>query len=98
MQSLDPTHAKDSYTTIDLVKYFENIYARTFHGQVLRGFDPQLVSDMQKVYTEYREGVMKIEQTYLRLFRTAFYRDLKFQMDAKINESLSLEVVKAAKG
>jgi hypothetical protein len=39
MQSLDPTHAKDSYTAIDIVKYFENIYARIFHGQVLKGFN-----------------------------------------------------------
>ena len=73
MQSLDSTHAKDLYTTIDLVRYFENIYARTFHGQILGGFTPELVSSMQKVYAEYREGIMKIDQTYLRLFRTAFY-------------------------
>lgn len=52
---------------------------------------------MQKVYSEYREGVMKIDHTYLTLFRTAFYKDLKFQMDAKINESLGLEVVKPAR-
>jgi hypothetical protein len=52
---------------------------------------------MQKVYSEYREGVMKIDHTYLTLFRTAFYKDLKFQMDAKINESLGREVVKPAR-
>jgi hypothetical protein len=50
MKSLDPTHAKDSYTAIDIVRYFENIYARTFHGQILSGFSPDLVTSMQKVY------------------------------------------------
>ena len=49
MKSLDPTHAKDSYTAIDLIRYFENIYARTFHGQILSGFSPDLVTSMQKV-------------------------------------------------
>jgi hypothetical protein len=52
---------------------------------------------MQMVYAVYREGVMKNDQTYQRLFRTAFYRDLLFQMDAKINETLGLEVVKPSK-
>jgi hypothetical protein len=97
MKSLDTTHAKDSYTAIDIVRYFENIYARTFHGQILSGFSPDLVTSMQKVYAVYREGVMKNDHTYQRLFRTAFYRDLVFQMDAKINETLGLEVVKPSK-
>jgi hypothetical protein len=64
MKTVDPTHAKDSYTSVDVVKYFENIYARNFHGQSLPGFTPQLIDSLQKLFAEYKEGVMKIDPTY----------------------------------
>ena len=93
MKSIDYAHAKDSYTTIDVVKYFENIYARIFHGQVISGFSPDLMASLQKLYKDYREAIMKADQTYQRLFRTAFYKDLLMLFNAKINETLDLEVV-----
>lgn len=43
MQGIDPTHAKDSYSTLDAIRYFENIYARIFHGQIISDFSPDLV-------------------------------------------------------
>jgi hypothetical protein len=61
---VDKTYSKEFYSSIDVVKYFENIYARTFHGQQINEFSPELVENLQKIYSEYREGIMKIDQTY----------------------------------
>ena len=87
-------HGKTASTSIDVVKYFENIYARNFHGQVIEGFTPELIENMKNIYGEYRKGVISMDQTYQRLFLTGFYQNLKFMFDAKINETLGLEVVK----
>ena len=76
-----------------MVKYFENINARTFHGEQINGFSAEMVENLQKIYSEYKEGMMKIDQTYQKLFVTGFFVDLKFLFDVKINETLGLPVI-----
>ena len=43
MKIVEKDHAKDSYTPMDLNKYFDNIYARNFALLDTPGFSPSLV-------------------------------------------------------
>ena len=43
MKTVEKDHAKDSYTSIDVAKYFDNIYARSFALLDTPGFTNDLV-------------------------------------------------------
>ncbi len=43
MKTIEKDHAKDSYTSIDVNKYFDNIYARSFALLDTPGFTPDLL-------------------------------------------------------
>jgi hypothetical protein len=43
MKTVEQDHAKDSYTSIDVAKYFDNIYARSFALLDTPGFTNDLV-------------------------------------------------------
>lgn len=43
MKTVEQDHAKDIYTSIDVAKYFDNIYARSFALLDTQGFTNDLI-------------------------------------------------------
>ena len=54
-------NGKTASSTIDVVKYFENIYARKLHGYVIEGFTPELVENLKSIYAEYTKSIINMD-------------------------------------
>ena len=64
MKTVEKDHAKDSYNSIDVNKYFDNIYARSFGLLDTPGFSKDLVQNMQILVSDYRQRLISINQQY----------------------------------
>jgi len=92
MKTLENDHAKDSYNTIDVNKYFDNIYARSFGLLDTPGFSQELVRDMLTLVAEYRQKMQALNPQYTQIFHTPFFNDLNELFKIHMNTTLGLEV------
>ena len=81
MKTVEQDHAKDSYTSIDVNKYFDNIYARNFALLDTPGFTNDLVQELQLLIADYRLALIKANTTYAQTFVTPFFQELKGLFD-----------------
>lgn len=58
MKTVEQDHAKDSYTSIDVSKYFDNLYARSFALLDTPGFTNDLISELQILVADYRQALI----------------------------------------
>jgi hypothetical protein len=54
MKTVDQVHAKDSYSSVEVNRYFENLYARNFAMMDTPGFSSDLIKDLFVMIAEYR--------------------------------------------
>jgi len=54
MKTVLGSSAKPYYSSIDVVPYFETLYAQQFHGLPTPGLSSALFSQLQALVSEYR--------------------------------------------
>jgi hypothetical protein len=92
MKGIEKDHAKDSYNSIDINKYFDNIYARSFGLLDTPGFPASLVASLQTLVTDYRARLISVSPSYSLTFKTPFLSDLLELFEIHRNLTLQLDV------
>ena len=76
MKIIDGANAKNAYSTVDIDRIFDSLYARSFLKMQTPGFDATLIAELQTLIDDFRQQKLSIDPVQGKLFRSYFFQDL----------------------
>lgn len=89
MQEQLGSKAKKAYSSVDVVPFFESLYAQQFQGITTPGMSSELFSQIQSLTSEYRVLAQHQDPVFQSILLTSLLTDMLQSLDSKVVDTLN---------